>query len=499
MKKKIFLRRVLHRDHMRIAIFFDYNDDVKTMVKKIQNVSYSATLKCFYLDDTEENLKKIMQTLRDHLEIDISALSLPSETKKLKAELKEVHAEKKEIDEFTANKPQQAPAKKAGNKVYSKKPFEVVFRIDEEAGLIVIRFPGGYDQEWITEMETFGKVNYNHFQREWSLKWSRIAVDSLSDYFSSLGLTVTTQRTESPAGVRTNREQMTGELKEKEITQEAIDGLDNVKGFMTRKRYSKNTIESYLSHLGTFFRYFSEKDPAEISASDITSFFSDFITQNKYSASYQNQVISAIKIYYSINPGDLTESFTTGRPRRSRSLPKVLSKEEVSSVLNSTRNLKHRLILWMIYSCGLRRSEVINIRLDDLNRDRSVLSIVEGKGMVDRVVPVSAKVWDKIDEYMKSYHPTEWLFEGQYGGRYSSESVYHIFKEAMKRAGIKKDVGVHCLRHSYATHLHENGLDIRFIQELLGHKSTRTTEIYTHVSRRNLILVRSPIEDLDLK
>jgi integrase/recombinase XerD len=171
----------------------------------------------------------------------------------------------------------------------------------------------------------------------------------------------------------------------------------------------------------------------------------------------------------------------------------------VSRILNSARNSKHKLLLWLIYSCGLRRSEVTNIKLGDLDRERSIIHIREGKGRVDRIVPVSMKVWEKIDEYKGSYSPRAYLFEGQSGGRYSSESVYRVFKDAMLRAGINKDVGVHSLRHSYATHLYENGLDIRYIQELLGHKSTRTTEIYTHVSRRNLMQVRSPIEDLDVK
>ena len=119
--------------------------------------------------------------------------------------------------------------------------------------------------------------------------------------------------------------------------------------------------------------------------------------------------------------------------------------------------------------------------------------------MKDRIVPVSDKVWEKVDEYKSSYHPVFWFFEGQTGGQYSSESVYRVFKQALRNAGIRKEVGVHSLRHSYATHLHENGVDIRYIQELLGHKSSRTTEIYTHVSRRNLIAVRSPIDDMDLK
>jgi integrase/recombinase XerD len=232
---------------------------------------------------------------------------------------------------------------------------------------------------------------------------------------------------------------------------------------------------------------------------ELSVFMNEVIIKNDFSSSYQNQVVSAIKIYYEVAGRGRISPENLQRPRRGRILPKVLSKEEVGRILSSGRNLKHKFLLWIIYSCGLRRSEVTNIKLDDLDRKRGIIHIREGKGGVDRIVPVSDKVWSKLDEYVSSYNPGQYLFEGQRGGRYSSESVYNVFKQALRKAGLKKDVGVHSLRHSYATHLHENGLDIRYIQELLGHRSTRTTEIYTHVSRRNLIAVRSPIEDLDLK
>jgi site-specific recombinase XerD len=209
-------------------------------------------------------------------------------------------------------------------------------------------------------------------------------------------------------------------------------------------------------------------------------------------------MISAIKLNYYVSGGRRVSPDSLSRPRRSRALPKVFSKEEVVKIFDATRNSKHKLMLWLIYSCGLRRSEVINIRLSDLDRDRGILNIREGKGNVDRMVPIAAKVWEKISGYLKTYNPKVYLFEGQTGGKYSVESVYSVFKQSLKRAGIQKEVGVHSLRHSYATHLHESGLDIRYIQELLGHKSTRTTEIYTHVSRRNLFAIRSPIEDIDI-
>jgi len=298
--------------------------------------------------------------------------------------------------------------------------------------------------------------------------------------------------------LRSERKSTGDEVRAKELTREAQDGLDRMIMFLEEQRYSRRTRESYLAMLEFFFRYFSPKDPGEISGEEISKFIYNFIIRLGYSAAYQNQMVSAIKAFYTILGKSKVNPEFFERPRRRRSLPKVFSKDEVTRILRSPRNIKHKLILWIIYSCGLRRSEVTNIKLTDLDRGRSIIHIREGKGRVDRIVPLSGKLCEKLDEYLRSYNPGEYLFEGQFGGRYSSESIYRVFKDAMKRAGIRKDVGVHSLRHSYATHLHESGLDIKYIQALLGHKSSRTTEIYTHVSRRNLITVRSPLEDLDL-
>jgi integrase/recombinase XerD len=287
-------------------------------------------------------------------------------------------------------------------------------------------------------------------------------------------------------------------LRNRTIGKSALEGIDLVKRYLEEKRYSNRTIDSYLSHLELFFKYFHKKEPVDITEADISGFIEDYIIRSGYSASYQNIIISAIKMYFRLNGQRRFSPDSLKRPRRSRALPKVFSKEEVMQIFGATKNNKHKLILWLIYSCGLRRSEVINIRLTDLDTERGVLQIREAKGNKDRMVPIPVKVWEKIRAYIKIYRPVSYLFEGQAGGKYSAESVYSVFKQSLRLAGIKKDVGVHCLRHSYATHLHEGGLDIRYIQELLGHKSTRTTEIYTHVSRRNLFAIRSPIEDMDI-
>ena len=511
MKKKVLLKRLLHRDKWRIAIFFDFDENLKSKVKSIPDCVYSSTHSCFYVDDSEENLKLILKALRDYADIDISALThREGETinPALRSEI-EYHPEspgteenpeelvihrtvRQVVDENNKN-----DIYRNGNEGVRYGPVEL--RISEKEGLLVIKFLGRYDQRWVDEMRSYGRCRYDKKRKEWLLSWSKLTCDSLADYFSGQGVKVNVTRQAVNEALLTERKLTGDEIRSRLLGKKALDGLDRLTWYLDENRYSPRTRESYIAMLEFFFRYFSPTDPAEITEDEISKFLYNFIIRLGYSETYQNQMVSAIKIYYTIAGKGKVDPDFLERPRRRRSLPKVFSKEEVSAILNSSGNLKHKLVLWIIYSCGLRRSEVTNIRLTDLDRERNILHIREGKGMVDRFVPVPDKVWVKVDEYTSAYKPKNYLFEGQAGRKYSPESVYHVFKDALVKAGIKKDVGVHSLRHSYATHLHENGLDIRYIQELLGHKSSRTTEIYTHVSRRNLIAVRSPIDDLDVR
>lgn len=484
MNKKVNLKRIYHRNAYRICIFFSYDYELVSVVKAIPGVKYSGTLSCFYIDDSEENLKVILKSLKGQADIIIEYL-----TRQPREDVNPVNQEFENRNQ-TAN---GAPSK------YKKRYSSVQFRIDERNGSLVVRLPVPYASEWVDELRSYHGSRYDCNRKEWLLPWSKLSVDSLADYFSRAGVEVDVRKELVDESLREERKRIGDEVRKRSLGSKALDGLEKMAVYLDKNRYSPRTRQAYLSMLEFFFRYFSDTDPLEIASEDISKFIYDFIIRNGYSAAYQNQMISAIRTFYFNSGIDFLKLDLPGRPRRSRALPKTFSKEEVSRILNSPGNSKHKLLLWIIYSCGLRRSEVTNIRLTDLDRDRSLIHIREGKGMVDRIVPVSDKVWHKVDEYIASYRPVKYLFEGQSRGRYSSESVYRVFKLAMQKAGIRKDVGVHSLRHSYATHLHESGLDIRYIQELLGHKNTRTTEIYTHVSRRNLILVRSPIEDLDVK
>jgi integrase/recombinase XerD len=506
MKTKITLSRIFHRGGWRILASFKYDPDLTKSIRQVEGICYSGTYKGWYLPDNKEGLSQILNIFKGKADVDMTALSKNPEKETAEIQAEKLPEEKiivpssKHEESVGVVDDEIIPSEKNIKKVIERRRFSPVeFRINEQDGRLAIRFTGYFDQDWIREIVSFGKYFYDEANQEFLLPWSVMTGDSLSDYFASRGVEVKIIKSLPTEDQKSARKEMGDEIRTRSLNEKGIEGLKLMSQYLDEVRYSSRTNESYLALLEMFFKYFNEKDPLEISMKEVAEFVYDFIVVNGYSASYQNQMISAIKTFYRISGKKKIELELIERPRRSRALPKVFSKEEVKRILNATRNTKHKLLLWIIYSCGLRRSEVTNIRLTDLDRDRSILHIREGKGRVDRIVPVSAKVWDKIDEYIDGFHPVKYLFEGQNGGRYSVESVYRVFKEALHKAGIKKDVGVHCLRHSYATHLHETGLDIKYIQELLGHKSTRTTEIYTHVSRRNLIQVRSPIEDMDVR
>ena len=278
-----------------------------------------------------------------------------------------------------------------------------------------------------------------------------------------------------------------------EITKEIVEFERYLKG----NRYSASTIETYTSMVTKFFKHTKNKSPSEISLEDIIRYNHDFIIRKGLSASYQNQFINAIKKFYEKVHNKNLRLEEIERPRRSKHLPKVLSKEDVMALLNTVKNIKHKALLSLIYSAGLRRSELLNVKITDIDSKRMIINIRNAKGNKDRIVGLSKRILVLLQEYYRTYKPKEYLFEGQQGNSYSAESIGKVFRRAKAKAGIKTEGGVHILRHSFATHLHESGYDIRLIQEILGHKSSKTTEIYTHVSTKSIRNVKSPFDDID--
>lgn len=278
---------------------------------------------------------------------------------------------------------------------------------------------------------------------------------------------------------------------------EGIAQIEKFKHWLLSRRYSDSTIIIYTEALKWFLTFYNNKAIAEINNDDVIRYNNEYILNNNLSASFQNQIINAIKLFFTTIRETKIELDKIHRPKRAKLLPNVLSKEEVKLILNAHINLKHKTMLSLIYACGLRRSELLHLKPVDIDSKRGVVIIRQGKGKKDRIAPLSDKILTMLRDYYTVYKPCNWLFEGQFPGElYSEKSLQSVLKQALKKTGITKPVSLHWLRHSYATHLLESGTDLRYIQELLGHNSSRTTEIYTHVSTKSIQQIKSPFDDL---
>ncbi|MBL4624108.1 MAG: site-specific integrase [Flavobacteriales bacterium] len=266
---------------------------------------------------------------------------------------------------------------------------------------------------------------------------------------------------------------------------------------LEERRYSENTVNTYCSLFAVFVGYYKGQKLENISKKEIENYVYHLIKTRKISHSTQNQIINAIKFYYEKVLGLNREIYQINRPRKERKIPEILSESEVIRMLSNTQNLKHRCILVLIYSAGLRIGEAINMRPSDIDLDRKILNVRQAKGKKDRITTLSTRFLPLLLSYIETYQPTNYLFSGQTNGKYSQESIRKIFKRACKKAGIHKvGLTVHTLRHSYATHLLEKGVDLRYIQTLLGHGSIKTTEIYTRVSEELIKKVQSPLDNI---
>ncbi len=363
---EITLRKIVHRNSIRIALEFDYNYALIQEVKKIEGASWSRTLKCWYVDDRKGMPEKIRKVL-------------------------------------------------AGKAIINEK---------------------------------------------------------LSDS-------------------RINKK---GLIKNRDLTEETKKYIASYEKFLRGKRYSESTVKTYSTFIADFLNYHNNKEVSHFNNRDVELFCENFLAPNQYSVSTQRQFISALKLLTQFSPEVKIEELQLKRPRKSRILPTVLSKEEVLQLLVSTRNLKHRAALTMMYSAGLRISELLNLRLSDINIERRQVFIHMAKGRKDRVVILAESFIPMFRNYLISYTPRHYFIEGAGGKAYSAGSVRAVIKRSALKAGISKRVTPHTLRHSYATHLLESGIDIRYIQELLGHQRPETTMIYTHVSRKDLLSITSPLD-----
>ncbi|MES2764218.1 MAG: site-specific tyrosine recombinase/integron integrase [Bacteroidota bacterium] len=334
-------------------------------------------------------------------------------------------------------------------------------------------------------------------QKAWHIAYEDKVFEKVCDLFYKYHVRVFLKNQYDPNYISRKPEEKKSTPSLHTLSEEATEKLKEFDMWMKSRRYSENTINTYTNAINVFLGYYNKKPVCEISNEDLIKFNNDFILANKFSASYQNQVINAVKLFFRIVELKTMRPELIHRPKSPKLLPNVLSKEEIKQILQAPSNIKHKAMLSLIYSCGLRCGELLRLTLNNIDSKRGVVIIKQSKGRKDRIAPLSPKITEMLREYYTAYKPQIYLFEGQVkGSMYDERSLQQVLKQSIQKCGINKPVSLHWLRHSYATHLLENGTDLRYIQEILGHSSSRTTEIYTHVSTKSIQNVTSPFDYL---
>jgi len=280
------------------------------------------------------------------------------------------------------------------------------------------------------------------------------------------------------------------------LGEKALMEIEKVEAQLLLRAYSHHTRKAYKGALVYFFKFFEDQDYTKLEKPAIERYVAKLITKHGISENKQNQIINAIKFYYEKVLDKPRAFYNIQRPKKNKTLPGVLSAAEVAKLLQQPKNIKHKAILYTIYSCGLRISELLNLRIEDVRTVDAYLFIKAGKGKKDRHTVLSPHLVHLLREYYKAHKPAYWLFEGQSGGKYSASSIQKIFRQAIKSANLNPWATPHTLRHSFATHLLQQGTNLRYIQNLLGHSSSKTTEIYTHILNVDNKVVQSPLDKL---
>jgi len=293
--------------------------------------------------------------------------------------------------------------------------------------------------------------------------------------------------------IRLQEEKQRYNMTDVALPEAEIDKINRFKKWLETKRYSTATVTVYCSMIVYFCKYLIKRNCTELAPIIVSRFNYEFIVEPKKSVSYQNQAINAVKLFFEYS-GIPVEIGEIERPKSEKKLPVVLSMEEVRRLIDSACNLRHKTLLSLIYSGGFRLGEALNLKLEDIDSDRMLIHIKNAKGKKDRYTLLSKRALLIMREYYRVYTPKIYLFEGSNGGPYSSRAVQNVVKIAALRAGIAKSITPHSLRHSFATHLLENGTDLRYIQNLLGHNSPKTTMIYTHVSDLAVQKILNPFD-----
>lgn len=540
--------KIIYKDEYRIKLEFPYDTQKIHLLKQIEELHWSKTLKCWLIPYTNEAFKKLVELFPDVdypkdkpleksdesgplSEMDKIAMQAPSIFSAnvnvlVTGRRIEVRLPKKEADtRFLVSLRYSRWDKKKfcwvipnypGNldllkdhfasriqslELREQSPVDTGSGDDRKVGdkeVMVIRTKSGrlkiyvgFNKEITKLIKTIPFYSWNTKGKWWSIPFLEKYLQEIKSLATSLNFKFHYEEEEQGIDSATKRKAIPEGAVYLSCPEEYLLKLREL-------RYSENTLKTYRNAFEEFINYYHGVELSAIDESMIVAFLQYLVTERKVSISYQNQAINAIKFYYERVVGGARKVYTIERPRQEKALPEVLNEKEVLDLFQATDNIKHKAIMMLAYGSGLRLSELLHIKIKDIDSGRMQIRIEQSKGKKDRYSILSIRLLDVLRNYVKEYKPREFLFEGVGGGQYSGRSIQAIVKAAVKKAGIKKKISVHNLRHTFATHLMEHGTDLRYIQNLLGHESSKTTEIYTHITTRGFDQIKSPLDHLDL-
>ena len=462
--------KIIHNEEQRIRVDFKYNRTDVTKIKTIKGAKWSNSLKCWHIPYNKESFNKLNE-LFNEIEIrkDEPIVTHPPIS--------------------TFEPPKFKESKRAHNQ---RSKGEVMIEVSDKTISIYIS-KNETDIEFIRSIQ---HARWNNINICWVVPNYGNNLNLIQNYFNIRITSIETIKLAPPKPFYPT-EPNTISATLGELDNQTYAEIEAWQAWLEHKRYSASTIKTYTQAISIFLRYIKPKSSSEATNEDMQRFVYYYLIPRNLSFAYQNQAVNAAKLFFQCIKGSQIITEQIERPRTEHKLPNVLSKKEVSDIINASKNQKHRTMLSLIYACGLRRGELLNLTPQNIDSKRHLLKILNAKGRKDRVVPISEKIITMLRDYYQVYKPQKWLFEGQNPGeKYSERSLHEVLKISVELAGIKKPVSLHWLRHSYATHLLESGTDLRYIQELLGHASSKTTEIYTHVTEKSLQNIKSPFDDL---
>jgi site-specific recombinase XerD len=355
-----------------------------------------------------------------------------------------------------------------------------------------------YDPELIAHTKKLADAKWSRTNGCWHIQETDHALNDLFKHYKGIAWLemahLKKKEVDKTGPIHGNKKPDLAQYKSR-VSQKAKEQVEQTVRKLATEGFSKSTINTYKNMLEVFLG-FLQKDATAITIEDIRDFQFNFWVKHQYSKATQRQFIAAVKHLMSLISDKRLKVETLVLPKKDNKLPKVLSEQEVLLILSNVRNLKHFVILSLLYSAGLRVGELINLKLEDIDYNRKQIHVRRAKGRKDRYVGLSSHLVPILRQYIGQYNPDIYLINGQEQLQYTASSIRKILKKVVERAGITKRVYPHMLRHSYATHMLENGIDIRYIQELLGHASPQTTMIYTHVTTKQLTDIKSPLDNI---